>query len=221
MTNLTDLTEKAYDLLNQNIGYSQVIEYLQSDDLINISLALLNLEKIDNPEHLMLLINLLDSADSRIRELTSYVLNKFAIGHEYHIFFNKEKTINFLLNKITDKNPKVCKNIINILGIINNKQLVIKNTVDNLKDKDDTHSVYWHLEALSEVIDSLPAADMIWDDILDILDQDSSHEEYQIREKISYIIKKAEKIVLNNYRINNVKEKLVQDTNFYVRFALS
>ncbi len=220
MTNLTDLTEKAYNLLNKSLDYNSIMEHLQSDDLINISLALLNIDIIEDQEHLIILIDLLNSSDSRIRELTSSVLKKLSTGHEHHIFFNKEKTINILINQITDKNPKVCKNIINILGVINNKQLVINNLVDNLKNEKETYSLYWHLEALQEIAAHLDLNDTTWDDVFNILEEYSIHEEYPIREQISYIIKKLNKIIKNNNKVNSIKEKLSEDPNFYVRFAL-
>ncbi len=220
MRNLTDSTEKAYNLLNQSLDYTDIIKYLQSDDLNNISLALLNIDKINNPKHLILLVNLLNSPDSRIRELTSSVLKKLTTVHEHHIFFNTEKTINILINQITDKNPRVCKNIINILGVINNKQPVINKLVDNLKGKNETSHTYWYLEALQDIIDSSALDSTTWDNIFNILQEYSENEEYPIREKISYIIKKLNKIIKNNNKINSIKAKLEQDPNFYVRFAL-
>ncbi|OGI17005.1 MAG: hypothetical protein A2255_10065 [Candidatus Melainabacteria bacterium RIFOXYA2_FULL_32_9] len=218
-------TESAYNLNNQDFDYEKLIEFLDSENLRHF--ALLNIEKVKNQEDAQKLLFCLTQNDSRVRELSSFLIKDLIIDLKYRHFFNYESSIDILVNSLKDSNPKVCKNVTLALQHLDNKLTSIKKIVKIIKTNNQT-TIYWYLHALENIL-LLNNCDIssIIENLIQLISETSESREYQIREKTAFIVKTINQKGMykkSSYIIDvlsKLTQKLLSDENFYVRNAIS
>ena len=81
-------TETAYNLNCLRLDYSKLVELLTSDDKNLRCYALLNIEKVQNIEHALLILSFLNDKDSRIRDFASNLIKEHLINPETRYLFD-------------------------------------------------------------------------------------------------------------------------------------
>jgi hypothetical protein len=215
-------TEKAYGFYNQDLNYNKLIDMLNSDESDLQWFALLNIEKVQKPEDVELLLSCLKNDDSRIRELSSGLISNHIADPDYKHLFDNKNSLDILVNSITDVNPKVCRNIIFALQYINSEIILIEKIIKIIKTDND-YTIYWGLCALEKVLANIPEkTNDVIDKIIELICQTSKSKSFQIRERTAFIVKILNRSKISEKHFNTLNElinKLSNDPNFYVRNA--
>lgn len=218
--NLFELCENG-----KNWDYSEIIKYLNSDKIIEKQLAVLELDKILSQNDAEALVSNLIGQDGKVREAVAFKINDLSLKSEYSIFFSNRKIFSILFQGIMDINGNVCRQIVNIIDDNSgfNKYLCEKlptkineilKTIESLNAEEKQYVVskknfqlYWCLEALYHIANCVDA-----NKISNILLKTGEFYDYTIREKTAKILTK-----LDNFELYELKEKLKNDENYYVR----
>lgn len=213
----TKLSSAAYD-------YSTLLQMLQSDEIIKIQIAALELKEVKSKEDAFILTSNLVGQDGKVREAVAFKINELFKNKEYRDFFLDEKVFDIFFQGIMDINGNICRQIIDLST--NNdfgnflctrlperiKELI--NEIENLDKMSKQYVVskrnfqlYWCLEALNNVIDIIS-----FEEIKDILFITGEFQDYTIREKTAKILSK-----LNNNMLPELRNTLKNDENYYVR----
>lgn len=225
--NLTIKTDVAYCFNNENFDYIKLVELLNSDSIDLKRLALLNIERIKSSEDAQKLLLCLIDKDTRVREYSSFLIKEHLADYKYRHFFDSESSIDILVNSLKDTNPKVCRNVTLALQHTKNKLTTITKIVKIIKTK-NTFIIYWGLYALENIL-TFNDVDIgsIVENITYVISETSNYKEYQIREKAAFIIKTLnqkeiyKKYINTDNVLSEIKFKLLNDENFYVRNAIS
>jgi hypothetical protein len=208
---------------NLNSNYEDLINSLHSDDIKEKHFAVLELEEIRSQKDAKLLVSNLVGQDGKIREAVAFKINEFFNNPDYAKFFISEDIFEILFQGIMDINGNVCRHIC-ALECEEFDQYLSENLPSETDkilariselEKDEKQYViskrnfqlYWCLEALCNIINKVEFAA-----IKDILLATANFNAYTIREKTAKIVTK-----LDNSELNELKEKLKNDENYYVR----
>lgn len=221
-----ELTQKAYSYCLDDFSHEELVKELLSDDEIKKQLCIINLKNITSTKEAETLISNLTGKGGPIREVTAIKINEFMNSTDLSIYFQSDKIIDTLIKAITDVNPTVCRNIIDCLDRIENKQYLKQNLfkkiftiLDELKEfrqikshllNKKTFNLYWCLEALINII-PFTGGDK---DFEAILVSTCDFNDYTIREKTAKILSMTQD---KNATIEELTEKLKNDENIYVR----
>ncbi|MFA7658068.1 MAG: hypothetical protein WCY19_01395 [Candidatus Gastranaerophilaceae bacterium] len=211
-------------------NYGELVSLLSSDKDSEKHFAILELDEICSQQDAEVLVSNLVGQDGKIREATAFKISELTQNPEYVMFFKSEKIFDVLLQGIMDINGNVCRQIVNLtdnLGVSFKKYLCEKlpESINNilkeiekidLKSKQYVISkrnfqLYWCLDALYNIIDLIDFAK-----IKDALFVTGNFYDYTIREKTAKILTKSD-----NCEFDDLKEKLKNDDNYYVRRYLS
>lgn len=204
-------------------NYDDLINLLSSEDIKEKHFAVLELEGIRSEQDAKLLVSNLVGQDGKIREAVAFKINEFLKNPDFAKFFINEENYAVFLQGIMDINGNVCRHIcaldceefnqylsqnlpseINlILARIKELEVDEKQYVISKRN----FQLYWCLEALCNIIDKVEFAQ-----IKDILLKTGEFSDYTIREKTAKIVAK-----LDNSELDEIKEKLKNDENYYVR----
>lgn len=203
-------------------NYDDLINLLNSENIKEKHFAVLELAEIRSEQDAKLLVSNLVGQDGKIREAVAFKINEFFKNPDFAKFFINEENFAVFLQGIMDINGNVCRHICTldceefnqylsqnlsseidailarIKELTNEKQYVISKR---------NFQLYWCLEALYNVIDKVEFAQ-----IKDILFATADFNDYTIREKTAKIVAK-----LDNSELSELKEKLKEDENYYVR----
>lgn len=219
------------ELLKSSLTDKQILEYLYSEDMRLIQVALLNIEKISSQKEAQAIFNILINHPSEIREYGSFLVNKLMQDKEQRKYFQQPEFLPILEKTICDVNPKVCRNILETLKCFDFKDelfsILIKNANNMIGLLEETNKqknhmytknsfrLYWNLFGIAFLIEYI-SFDYFKEDILKIIKNTIDFREYTIREKTALILK-----MLNiNYSLPEIKEyfrQLKEDENYYVR----
>lgn len=208
--------------------YSTLIKLLQSDKIEEKQIAALNLSKIMSSEDAKILASNLVGQDGKVREAVAFKVNELFKNPSFSDFFNDEGIYNLLLQGIMDINGNVCRQIVELTIDYDFGQYLCANLPERIKDilleieKIEAESkqyiiskrnfqLYWALEALYNIIDKIEL-----NKVKDILLNAGIFYDYTIREKIAKILAK-----IDDVELCDLKEKLKNDENFYVRRYLT
>ncbi len=226
ISNNIELTETAYKYCTINFSHEELIKELSSNDEIKKQLSIININKVNNEEESFLLALNLVGKGGPIREAASFKINELIRQNNYKIFFQQSEIIEFLLSAITDINPSVSRNAVEIIEYIDNKIYIIEELykkifmsleelkIYNLKKSyllnKKTFSLYWNLEALVSLSDKIT----LTKNLEDILSQTSSFNDYTIREKCALLLSRLKE---SNETTLNLMTKLKNDDNIFVK----
>lgn len=203
--------------------YEDLIGLLSCNDIKRKHFAVLELEEIRSCEDAKLLVSNLVGQDGKIREAVAFKLNEFFKNSDFKQFSINEDNFAVFLQGIMDINGNVCRHICaldceefneylsknlpaeieKILTRINEIEANEKQYVISKRN----FQLYWCLEALCNIIKKVEFAQ-----IKDILFKTANFNDYTIREKTAKIVAK-----LYDPELDELKEKLKNDENYYVR----
>lgn len=206
-------------------NYDNLIKLLCTDDINKKQYAILELNEIRSVSDAESLVANLVGQDSRIREAVAFKINDLSIKQEYGVFFNGKKIFATFLQGIMDINGNVCRQIVNLIKVNDGfysylceklPDIIIEvlKKIDKLNSEDKQYvlskrnfQLYWCLEALYSIIDGIDVGKIR----LTLLKTGEFYD-YTIREKTAKVLTR-----LNEPEFIELKEKLKNDENYYVR----
>lgn len=221
--------EKACEFCERTFSHDELIEVLKADDDVQKQICLLNLERLDTQDEAELLVFHLTNQIGVVRECASRKINEFLAKNgeteqngKYDNLFQTEYVIRSFLLAVNDINPNICRLIIETLPAIEDKAHFLDmlyerfgfvfEELEKLKRSNwytkKLFNLYWCLEALSVLeapIDERFEA---------VIQRCAGFREYTIREKTALVLSRLE---ATSPAVDEVKDLLKQDTNFYVK----
>lgn len=226
--NLENDFNTALELSNKNNSYETIIEQLKSNKIVEKQIAVLQLDELRSKNDAKILVSNLINQDGKIREVVAFKLNELSKNPDYFDFFCFDELYPTYLKGITDINGNICRQIVEFTNTLSKHNKFREYMCKNLPEQINTiweeiekldlcamqyvvskrnFQLYWSLEALYNYATKIDA------NILNpILLKTGEFYDYTIREKTAKIVAK-----LDNSELNNLKEKLKNDENYYVR----
>lgn len=221
--------KQALNLCENNYSHSELLEFLQSGNIVQKQLSALKLETINSQYEAQILVSNLVGQDGKIREAVSLRLNEFMSNPKTLVYFETPENYQIFLAAIIDINGNICRNVIGAIShlkdnenfcnqfcqelVILTKDLLAKIEKDNFfegkyKVNKEVFKLYWCLETIYVFWDKIK-----FEDLKEIILRTKDIQEYTIREK-------AAKILTRNFsdpELLKAKEVLKNDSNYYVR----
>lgn len=223
--------EKNMQMLSEALKYCEydfchedLINELSSDNDIKKQLCIIKISKINSQQEANLLVSNLTGQSGPIREVTSYKILDLISDNKFTDYFQSLDIIDVFTKGITDINPAVSRNMVEIIKYIKNYNYIINNIIVELKqtlsEMEDikknrsyvlnkkNFNLYWNIEALI----SLNTKITVTEDLINIITQTAQSQDYTIREKTAKLIS-----VLNyEYCFQQAADILKNDDNIYV-----
>ena len=221
--------KQALNLCENNYSHSELLEFLQSGNIVQKQLSALKLETINSQKEAQILVSNLVGQDGKIREAVSLRLNEFMSNPKTLEYFETPENYQIFLAAIIDINGNICRNVIGAISHLKNnanfcnqfcQELVIltKDLLGKIGKDDffegkykvnkEVFKLYWCLETIYVFWDKIK-----FEDLKEIILRTKDIQEYTIREK-------AAKILTRNFsdpELLKAKEALKNDSNYYVR----
>ena len=205
----------------QKLSHEEIIDVLKGDDDIEKQLRLIELNEIKSQEEADILVFNLTQHSGPVRETAAYKICELIENDKFCRYFQSEKIMNTFVKAITDINPTVSRNAIEIIKYIENAQYIYKKIIEEINttlaqldvetknrsyvQNKKNFNLYWNLEGLISISEKIqPNAEL--KKILKITAQSN---DYTIREKTAK--------VANIFKLTEILEILKDDTNVYVR----
>lgn len=221
--------KQALNLCKNSYSHSELLEFLQSGNIVQKQLSALKLETINSQKEAQILVSNLVGQDGKIREAVSLRLNEFMSNPKTLEYFETPENYQIFLAAIIDINGNICRNVIGAISHLKNnenfcnqfcQELVIL-TKDSLGkiEKDDffegkykvnkeVFKLYWCLETIYVFWDKIK-----FEDLKEIILRTKDIQEYTIREKAAKILTRS----FSDPELLKAKEALKNDSNYYVR----
>lgn len=221
--------KQALNLCENEYSHSELLEFLQSGNIVQKQLSALKLETINSQKEAQILVSNLVGQDGKIREVVSLKLNEFMANPQTLKYFETPENYKIFLAAIIDINGNICRNVIGAISYLKNNddfcnrfcpELVklTKDLLDKIEKEDffegkykvnkEVFKLYWCLETIYVFWDKIK-----FEDLKEIILRTKNIQEYTIREK-------AAKILTRNFsdpELLKAKEDLKKDSNYYVR----
>lgn len=221
--------KQALNLCENNYSHSELLEFLQSGNIVQKQLSALKLKTINSQNEAQILVSNLVGQDGKIREAVSLRLNEFMSNPKTLEYFESPGNYQIFLAAIIDINGNICRNVIGAISHLKNnenfcnqfcQELVIltKDLLGKIEKDDffegkykvnkEVFKLYWCLETIYVFWDKIK-----FEDLKEIILRTKDIQEYTIREK-------AAKILTRNFsdpELLKAKEALKNDSNYYVR----
>lgn len=218
--------EKACKLAEENYSKEELLVFLKQGNIPEKQIAALKLERVDTKEEANTLISNLTGCDGKIREAVALKISTLLKQKENISYFIDYPDI--FANATIDINGNICRLVIDSVSILkedNNfceKYLtqIINFTNETFAELDkfifrdrkyvinkQLFKLYWCLESLKSFVNNISA-----DTLYKILKRASEEKEYTIREKVAQIL-----VLTNEPIFEELKQKLKNDTNYYVK----
>lgn len=221
--------KQALNLCENNYSHSELLEFLQSGNIVQKQLSALKLKTINSQNEAQILVSNLVGQDGKIREAVSLRLNEFMSNPKTLEYFETPENYQIFLAAIIDINGNICRNVIGAISHLKNnanfcnqfcQELVIltKDLLGKIEKDDffegkykvnkEVFKLYWCLETIYVFWDKIK-----FEDLKEIILRTKDIQEYTIREK-------AAKILTRNFsdpELLKAKEALKNDSNYYVR----
>ena len=221
--------KQALNLCENNYSHSELLEFLQSGNIVQKQLSALKLETINSQNEAQILVSNLVGQDGKIREAVSLRLNEFMSNPKTLEYFETPENYQIFLAAIIDINGNICRNVIGAISHLKNnanfcnqfcQELVIltKDLLGKIEKDDffegkykvnkEVFKLYWCLETIYVFWDKIK-----FEDLKEIILRTKDIQEYTIREK-------AAKILTRNFsdpELLKAKETQKNDSNYYVR----
>lgn len=232
-----DLRTDAASLLSSlEFNHDDLIEYLKSDNIQLKNMALFKIKTLQNEEDARVLFSCLVDNPSEVRELASFVVVDFFAKEELSGFFQKKEFVEVLKRNMLDVNPNVCRNMLEIIESYEFKEELLDSllevtdeffelTKEKSKKKNHRYNkyifhLYWSLFAISLILKKTLKRKVNLSKVIYIVEKAQQFNEYTIREKGALLLKSILNIELNpddKKILKGLKEKYLNDENFYVR----
>ncbi|MCQ2754819.1 MAG: hypothetical protein MJ231_07210 [bacterium] len=224
--------QMACELSEKEYSHNELIGLLKNGNIPEKQIAALRLDSVDTTSELAVLLDNLTGCDGKIREAVALKIYTCLNSNNQfrELFFKKnvEPLATILANATIDINANVCRLVVDSMSIIKGNQvfdnLYIKNILTFIKEayidldkiifRDKKYTInkilfklYWCLEALK-----IYAEDVDKNILSLILLRASEVREYTIREKAAQIVVKLD-------GFEDLKNKLKNDENYYVRYV--
>ena len=219
----------AYELCEQEYSHEELLNLLKTGNIPQKQIAALKFDSINDKNDVSALLNNLTGCDGKIREAIALKINSLLTNNEQARKLFSELSSKVFADATIDINANICKLIVNSAALLKDyndfctsyTKHIITFTNESLEELDkfifrdkkyvinkQLFKLYWCLEALSE----------FWkytdeQTLKNIVEKCANQSEYTIREKTAQLILKTNKF-------NNIREKLMNDENYYVREAL-
>jgi hypothetical protein len=223
--NLDTNFKEAFEMVQKEFSHDELISMLQNGNIPQKQIAALRLDDIFSANEANILIKNLTGCDGKIREAVALKIRQL-LPQKVNYF--KEHALTFADASI-DINANICRLVIDSVSIIKqnntdfseiyfNKLISFINETFSELDKfifrdkkyvinKQLFKLYWCLESLKLFSDTIDK-----DLLLSILERACKEKEYTIREKVAEII-----FIQKDERFNNLKIKLQNDENYYVK----
>ena len=227
--NMQMLTE-AVKCCEENLSHDDIINTLYTDNDLKKQLCLIELKNINSQEEADILVYNLTGHSGPVRETASFKILDLIQQEQFKNYFQTQKIKDTFVKAITDINPSVSRNAVEIIKYVNDKEYVCENIIKEIKitleglakikqnrsytANKKNFNLYWNLEAIISLSDKLTADD----ELIEILKQTALSNDYTIREKTAKAIAVFFK---NNKRLYPLIEMLKNDENIYVRRNLT
>ena len=219
----------AYKLINTHQSHDELIYMLENGNIVEKQLAALKLDNILDSKEAQVLINNLTGQDGKVREAVSAKIAELMKDSNKHIFFNASENYEIFLDAIIDINGNICRNIISAITNLKSDKCfcnlfcteLIERTLKlalTIKDFDfqdgkykvnkEVFKLYWYLETIYQFASLIDI-----NKLKSILKITKSINEYTIREKTAKILT----LNFKDEELQEIKELLKNDTNYYVR----
>lgn len=224
------MTNLAYEHCCCDFSHEEIISELRSGNELKKQLCILNLKKITSQQEADALVFNLTNQGGPIREVSSLKINEFMQENSFSKFFQTREIIDTFLKAITDVNPSVCRNIIDIINRVDDSRYFeeillakISAILEELKEftKCKTHllnkktfNLYWCLEALIMILGKITKTE----ELNKIILLSSQFNDYTIREKSAKILSMLTSVPDSLQEVHNL---LKTDDNLYVRRFLA
>jgi len=244
-TGFEDNFNTALNMSLNDYDYSSLINFLNSDKIVEKQIAVLKLTEIRSAKDADLLVSNLVGQNGKIREVVSFKINELIKNPDFTELFLSEKNYEIFMQAVKDINGNVCRQIVEVVVFLKNNhdlssrsgiparqqevdcdfseyfcKILLENienswaeikTLD-LRDKKYVLSkynfqLYWCLEVLFDFVDMIE-----FKRLKKILLEIGEFYDYTIREKVAKILTKVD-----NPELSELKEKLKNDENYYVR----
>ena len=222
----------AMKMCENEYSHTELVEFLlSSTEIVEKQIAALRLDKIETANDATILVSNLINQDGKIREAVAFKINELIKNPLYTEFFLNEANYDIFMSAIMDINSNVCRQIIDAVGALKTREkfreyftkLLLKSILDLFEEADKmdmndqkyvlnkkNFQLYWSLETLFDYAEFLD-----YEAVRDIMIKGGKFYDYTIREKIAKIIKQG--FYDEQPEIAELKEKLKNDTNYYVR----
>lgn len=221
--------KQALNLCENNYSHSELLEFLQSGNIVQKQLSALKLETINSQKEAQILVSNLVGQDGKIREAVSLRLNEFMSNPKTLVYFETPENYQIFLAAIIDINGNICRNVIGAISHLKNnanfcnqfcQELVIltKDLLGKIEKDDffegkykvnkEVFKLYWCLETIYVFWDKIK-----FEDLKEIILRTKDIQEYTIREKAAKILTRS----FSDPELLKAKEALKNDSNYYVR----
>lgn len=221
--------ELACKMSEKSFTHDELIYMLKNGNIPEKQFSALNFDYVKNTEDAYALLNNLTGCDGKIREAVAFRINSILINDTMSRKIFSEISAKTFADATIDINANICRLIVDSAELLinyNNFSIEYTNRIvdyanealnelDKFIFKDKKYTInkqlfklYWSLEALIKF--NHFADDKI---LKDILERSSSQSEYTIREKTAQIL-------VNSSKFDDIKEKLINDENYYVKQIL-
>lgn len=227
--NMQMLTE-AFNYCIQEFSHEELINELSKDNDLKKQICIINIKYLNSQQEADMLVNNLILHSGPIRETASYKILELIQIKEFNNLFQTQHILDIFVKAITDINPSVSRNIVEVIKYVNNfdylySQIIneIKKTMLELNEIKQNKSytankknfnLYWNLEAIINISEKISADEELYN----ILQKTAVSNDYTIREKTA---KTANNIAKYNAKFKDILLLFEKDTNIYVRKYLN
>lgn len=222
-SNIDKTIDLAVALCQKEFSDNEIVEILNGDDDVKKCIAIMNIDNIKSQDMADLLVFHLTNHGGTVREATAIKFDSLLDNDDNLKYFQSEKIVATICDAIIDINPNISRIILGSINKIKNKTQILENikekilfSLDNIYKSDvlQNHQInkfyfkiYWLLEALYKL-----------DDIditcfYNLLEEIAHLPEYTVREKVAALVNKYDEL-------NNLKNVLLNDENYYVKRVL-
>ena len=221
-----EMLEQAARYCSEELEHQDLVSELSKDDDLKKQLCLIELSMITSQKEADILVYNLTGKSGPIRETASFRILELIKKTEFKHFFQKRDILDTFVKAITDINPSVSRNAVEIISYVDDVKYLydsiireIQMTLSRMDDIKQTRSyvankknfnLYWNLEALISLSDKVVADN----ELLEILKETACSNDYTIREKTA---KAAMEFIKTNQAFICIMEMLANDENIYVR----
>ena len=210
----------------QEFSHDDLINELYNDNELKKQLCLIELDKINSQKEADILVSNLTGKSSPIRETASYKISELIKQNDLNKFFQQKDILNTFVKAITDINPSVSRNTIEIICHVEDKQYLYNRIVSEMNKtlsemenivqarsyfvNKKNFNLYWSLEAIADIAGGIKAGE----EMMSVLSKTALSNDYTIREKTA---KAARELSKQNPEFCAVLKLMQNDENIYVR----
>ena len=223
-TSLDENFDLACELSEKEFTHQELLKMLEVGNIAERQIAALKFDKVENDVDALALMNNLTGCDGKIREAVAFRINQLLTSNpEARAFFNYPLVF---ADATIDINANICRLVVDSAKLLKEDaefskiylERILEFTQQAFEELDkfifrdkkyvinkQLFKLYWCLETLQNYYMEIDNAKL-----KEILEKGASQSEYTIREKVAQIVRLAG-------GFEDLKNKLEQDENYYVR----